>query len=53
LLDAVLTDGYACGVGDVFEMASAVVSINVIGLAVVGDKEIEMTVLIEIRPDSG
>src|SRR5258708_3317143 len=51
LFRAILADGYAGGVGDVFKMAVAFVSIEIVGLAVVGDKKIEAPVALEIHPN--
>src|SRR5258708_3815558 len=53
LFRAILADGYAGGVGDVFKMAVAFVSIEIVGLAVVGDKKIEAPVAVEIHPNGG
>src|SRR6266436_6928487 len=53
LFGAVLADGYAGGVGDVFEMAVAFVSVEIVGLAIVGDKKIEAPVAVEIHPNGG
>jgi hypothetical protein len=47
LLDAILADGDAGVVGNVFEMASPVVEVEIIRLAIIGDEEIDMAVLIK------
>ena len=47
----ILADGNSGVVGNILEVARAIVAIEIIGLAVVGDEEIEMAVLIKVSPD--
>ena len=53
LLEAVFADGDAALEGDVLEVAVAIVVIEVVGLAIVGDEEVELAVVVEVGPDGG
>src|ERR1019366_393557 len=50
-LEAALTHGYSGEKSHIGEVSIPVVVVEVIRLTVVGDKEIEMTVIVKVRPD--
>src|SRR5258708_1027190 len=53
LFYAILTDGDAGDKRNVLKVARAIVAIEIVRLAVIGDEEVEVAVLVEVGPDSG
>ena len=53
LLEAILADGDTGVEGDLFEVAVAIVAVEVVRLAIVGDEEVELAIVVEVGPDGG
>src|SRR5207302_3617402 len=50
LLDAILAERYSCLRCDLLEATAALIAIEIIRLPIIGDKEVELAIIVEVRP---